>query len=90
MSVGPVNMRNRTSVAAFYNAEYSPPTTYDWVGDAAACDAGVVSLAWRQATIRRLNFFRRLCGLPLADLDRAKDDDCRVGTPPSRPARVTV
>jgi hypothetical protein len=42
------------------------PTTLDpeWNGDAAACNAGVTSEAFRAAVLQRINFFRAMAGVP--------------------------
>jgi len=63
-------------VTGYFNNNYDNPAAYTWSGAIAppnTCVAGDVSFAWREATIRRINFYRRLVGLPLTVLDNSNN-----------------
>jgi uncharacterized protein YkwD len=69
--VAPIDTQNRAAVATAFNTVYSGAentlslTDADWsVGDIAACKAGTTSSAFKNATLRRVNFYRALAGLP--------------------------
>jgi hypothetical protein len=57
---------NRTQVAQGYQTIYVPQSNVPigWNGNVPACNAGTDSLAYQQATIDRVNFYRALSGLP--------------------------
>jgi hypothetical protein len=61
-----VNPQSRNAVIEFYNTYYVMPENLDpqWTGDAAACNAGATSEAFRAAVLRRINFFRAMAGVP--------------------------
>lgn len=55
---------DRATVVAAYDAEFSgPPPVLAWVGDSQACEAGSSSAAHREATVRRVNFYRAMAGV---------------------------
>jgi uncharacterized protein YkwD len=61
-----VDPSSRSSVANAYNTIYvatgNVPT--GWNGSTSPCNPGTTSVAYRDATLDRLNFFRALAGLP--------------------------
>lgn len=73
---------SRRAVVDLYRNEYvlghtMPPI--DWTGDVAVCRAGSVSRAYRQATIDRVNVFRKLARLsPVRLYEQTDDGNARV------------
>jgi hypothetical protein len=61
-----VDPHDRQSVIAFYETAYlgSNGVASGWSGDAAACEAGTISDACREAVLRRIAYFREMAGLP--------------------------
>ncbi|RMX01039.1 DUF4214 domain-containing protein [Allofranklinella schreckenbergeri] len=61
-----VNIRSREAVRNFHNAIYSASENIaaGWTGSAAGCVAGQVSAAYQDATLRRINYFRAMAGVP--------------------------
>ena len=61
-----VTMSKREDVRNFYNAVYqaSENVASQWTGDIAACSAGSVSSKYKAATLRRVNYFRAMAGVP--------------------------
>ncbi|HET6633324.1 MAG TPA: hypothetical protein VFG73_11555 [Rhodanobacteraceae bacterium] len=57
---------DRNAVALAYQEIYLPQgqVPSGWNGNVGSCNPGSVSLAYRQATIARVNFYRALAGLP--------------------------
>jgi hypothetical protein len=57
---------NRGQVAAAYQMIFlaQARVPIGWTGQVGSCSAGVTSIAYRQATIDRVNFYRALAGLP--------------------------
>lgn len=72
-------------MTSFFNNNYNNPATYSWTGEisdqnpGSVCNAGDITTAWREGTIRRINFYRRLVGLPLTTLDTTnnRNDHCQ-------------
>jgi hypothetical protein len=70
-----IDPASRASVVAAYEHVYLPQAIVvpDWTGDVSDCLAGVTGLAYVEATIERVNFYRALSGLPgtvIADVAR--------------------
>lgn len=64
-SAASLNMGNRASVLAFYNANYRVATpSIGWTGSYGSCNAGTTSAAYLEATRRRVAFYRALAGVP--------------------------
>ncbi len=61
-----VNLADRQEVLAFYRAVYLPSNNIppQWDGDLASCRAGTTSSTFRQAIVRRINYFRAMAGVP--------------------------
>ncbi|MEM7133483.1 MAG: CAP domain-containing protein [Chloroflexota bacterium] len=61
-----VNLSDRQESMAFYQAVYLPSNDIpsEWDGDVANCVAGSTSSAFRQAVVRRINYFRAMAGIP--------------------------
>ena len=57
---------NRNSVVSFYNSEYmaSEGVPSGWNGNVNSCQAGTISSTYRDAGLRRVNYFRAMAGLP--------------------------
>lgn len=52
-----------------WNTVYNVPTPdIGWTGNLATCTPGTTSQAWRNAVLRRINYFRSMAGLPSATL----------------------
>jgi hypothetical protein len=61
-----VDTSSRADVVNFWNTVYMASQGVDaqWTGDVGSCDAGTTSAAYHEATLRRINFFRAMVGLP--------------------------
>jgi hypothetical protein len=61
-----VDIHSRENVRSFYNAVYnsSNNVAVDWTGDVRTCNAGDSSQTYKDATLRRINFFRAMAGVP--------------------------
>ncbi len=71
-----VDTQDRAAVSAFYREHYLPGQDVEpgWTGDVASCAPGETDAAFKQAVIRRVNFYRALAGAPAAvTLDEAKN-----------------
>ena len=64
---------NRNAVVDYFNNEYRTSEGVDagWTGDMSACLEGTTTVQFRQAVLRRVNYFRGMAGLPA---DVAFDD----------------
>ena len=63
-----VDTENREAVRLFYKSVYasSESVASQWTGNIATCDAGDTSSDYRAATLRRINWFRAMAGVPAA------------------------
>jgi hypothetical protein len=63
-----IDLDDRWYVRDYFNALYPVPAnlTMEWSGNYAAGNAGAVSVAWREATRQRLEFFRAMAGVPVS------------------------
>jgi hypothetical protein len=61
-----VDTQSRREVVRFFQQEYSPGSSVEigWNGNAELCEAGATAVAYAEATIHRVNFFRAMAGLP--------------------------
>jgi uncharacterized protein YkwD len=61
-----VDTTNRAAVVDFFNTQYTPFSNVpiEWTGNHAGCVAGTTSAAFADATLRRVNVFRAMAGLP--------------------------
>ena len=63
-----VDISNKASVIAFYNAQYLTSETSDadmgWTGNVGGCNAGTTSADFRAKVLQRINFFRAMAGVP--------------------------
>jgi uncharacterized protein YkwD len=61
-----VNPQNRMQSLLFYQNSYlsTAGVPIGWTGSHATCNAGTTSLAFRQAVIARVNYFRAMAGVP--------------------------
>jgi uncharacterized protein YkwD len=61
-----VNTQDRTAVQQFYLTEYLASEGVDagWTGNHGGCNPGTTSLAFREAVLRRINYFRAMAGIP--------------------------
>jgi uncharacterized protein YkwD len=48
-----------------------------WTGSEAACNAGDVSSATRDKVVKRVNYYRAMCGLPSVKLNPAQNSSCQ-------------
>lgn len=75
-----VDAQTRNAVAAFYQEVYtaSEGIPAGWDGDVASCDEGTISNDYRNAALRRINFFRAMCSLPAnINLDTNWNNACQ-------------
>ena len=61
-----VNLNNRADVVQLYQVTYkaSQGVASGWNGNRSTCTAGTTSLAYSDATILRVNYYRAMAGLP--------------------------
>ena len=60
-----VDVNDRQSVAEFYHSIYHAPVPeHGWVGDVDTCVPGTTTLAFQEAVIQRVNFYRAMVGVP--------------------------
>jgi hypothetical protein len=60
-----IDTSDREAVRVFFNRVYvQPDVPMGWTGNYQTGDAGTVSAAFQAATIRRLNWYRAMAGLP--------------------------
>lgn len=58
---------------------YNTPTPdIGWTGSYASCSAGATSQGWRDAVLRRINYFREMAGLPAASLDNSYNQEAQA------------
>ncbi len=65
--IGPwINTQNRPQVAAFYQTEYlaSEGVSSGWTGNVNSCNPGSTATAFKEAILRRINYFRTMAGVP--------------------------
>jgi uncharacterized protein YkwD len=61
----PFDIHNRQSVLDFYTQQYLVGVpTIDWTGSIDTCTPGTTSQAFRDAVLRRVNYFRAMAGVP--------------------------
>lgn len=63
-AVAPIDATSRAAVVARWYDTYFDNTPFSWTGSISACAAGDTTQAFREAVVRRLNFFRSMAGLP--------------------------
>ena len=65
-AVPPVNTADRAQVASFYRLYYRPSAMvpHEWTGSVDAGAPGTLGLDYRCATLRRINYYRAMSGLP--------------------------
>ena len=79
-----VNTAGREEVRAFFNTVHaaSEGAAMDWTGNHAGCNPGTTAAAFRDAVVRRINFFRAMAGVPagivLNDTFNAKNQDAAL------------
>lgn len=61
-----VDVANRAEVRNFYNTVYvaSEGVAMGWTGAHAGCDPGTTAPVFREAVLRRINYFRAMAGVP--------------------------
>ena len=61
--------QDRQEVVAFYQIEYLASEGIDsgWTGNVGSCVAGSTTAAFKEAILRRLNYFRAMAGVPALD-----------------------
>lgn len=61
-----INTQDREVVKQFYLTEYlaSEGVSSDWSGSHAGCNPGTTAAAFREAIVRRINYFRAMGGIP--------------------------
>lgn len=61
-----VDIQDREAVRAYYLTEYmaSEGVSSGWTGDHASCDAGTTTAEFKEAIVRRINYFRAMGGVP--------------------------
>lgn len=61
-----INPTSREAARLFYQAVYTSSDNIadGWTGDLSSCNAGTISTDFQNATLRRINWFRAMAGLP--------------------------
>ena len=62
--MAPIDAANRAEVVARWNDTYFDNTPFSWSGSIGGCAAGDTTEAFRDAVLRRLNYYRAMAGLP--------------------------
>jgi len=64
--VAPIDTQSLGAVVAAYQNTYLPDQSVpaQWTGSVDGCVAGATSLAYEEATLRRINYYRAMSGLP--------------------------
>ena len=79
-----VNTASREEVRTFFNTVHaaSAGAAMGWTGNHTNCDSGTTAAAFRDAVVRRINFFRAMAGVPAGivsnDIFNAKDQDAAL------------
>jgi uncharacterized protein YkwD len=79
-----VNTASREEVRSFFNTVHaaSEGAVMNWTGNHTNCDSGTTAAGFRDAVVRRINFFRAMAGVPagivLNDIFNAKDQDAAL------------
>ena len=61
----PVDIHNRQSVLDLYTQQYLVGVpAIDWTGSVGTCTPGTTAQAFRDAVLRRVNYFRAMAGVP--------------------------
>jgi hypothetical protein len=68
---GLVSPTEREEATRLYVQQYlsSPGTPTGWTGQHGACNAGTTSAQFREAVLRRINYFRTMAGVPTVTLN---------------------
>lgn len=75
-----VNVRDRESVIAAYNAEFNrvePGSA--WNGNVDACRSGTTATAYQLSVLQRVNWYRDMAGLPSVDYNTALNQSAQDG-----------
>jgi hypothetical protein len=56
--------KRQRAIDDFINYYQTSVTAFAWTGDAAACTEGSVGVATQERVLKRINFYRRMVGLP--------------------------
>ncbi len=75
-----VNIRDRASVIAAYNAEFNrvePGSA--WNGNVDACQSGTTTTAYQLSVLQRVNWYRGMAGLPSVGYNVALNQDAQAG-----------
>lgn len=78
-NVPAINASSRLAVVAAFYSGYNASEGFlvGWDGNTATCTLGVNSLNHKEATLRRVNYFRAMAGLPgVVTLDTGRSDKC--------------
>lgn len=69
----PILSRDREASLIFYRTHYQLSGLVEgvWNGDADSCDPGITEPAFREAVLKRINYYRGMAGLPPALLDES-------------------
>lgn len=61
-----IETSSRTAVLEAYQADYSGSENNDdgWTGNHGSCNAGTTSATFRNSILKRINYFRRMAGIP--------------------------
>lgn len=61
-----VNTENRQEVIDFYQIDYqaSENVAIGWTGDRGSCNPGTTTAAFKAAIVNRINYFRKMAGIP--------------------------
>jgi len=65
LAIPVVDIHNRQAVQELYNSVYlaSNGVNAQWTGNVAACEAGDTSIAYKNAVLQRINYFRSMSGV---------------------------
>lgn len=70
------DISTREAALAYYDQFYTEtadPYAMEWTGSYDSCVAGTISREYQEKTLRRINYYRAIAGLPLVVLDQSYD-----------------
>ncbi len=70
---------NRDQIEEAYGAEFSRPApAIEWTGSTEGCEPGTTNSVYREALISRINWYRRMAGVPDVTQDHARTANAQL------------
>eukprot|EP00049_Salpingoeca_infusionum_P027938 m.35130 g.35130 ORF g.35130 m.35130 type:complete len:544 (+) comp9850_c0_seq1:78-1709(+) len=70
---------DKVAVTEFFNSEFdgSATSSSGWNGDASTCTAGSTTSSFKNKVLKRVNMYRKMCGLPSVAFDASFHSGCQ-------------